>query len=107
MNKSTTKPTSRKASKPPLLTDAEVERIAEKLATALEHDAEEIALLLLLVGHLERVREDAVAFGSVVFEIKKKLFIGTCAAEDAQQRFEAEALAKRGTLLAWPSEQAA
>lgn len=106
MRKNSTIRTSRKA---PIhqLTEAEAERIAEKLAVSLENDAEDISLLVLLINHLEAVREDFVVFSSSTFSIKQKLFMGTIAMSDAQGQFEADALADRNNLLMWPTEKVA
>lgn len=90
------------------LTQDEVKRIAEKLAVALEHDEEHIALLLLLFDHLEEVAEKPDPYldlwGSL-FTIKQHLFVGTPASGDAQKKFHAESYANRGKLLLWPYER--
>lgn len=88
------------------LTSAEVQRIAEKLAVALEYDAEHIALIILLFDYLETVEnESRPLFSAHVYTIKKHLFVGTSAADNAQEKFQAEAFANRGTLLQWPGER--
>lgn len=106
MRKNTTNQPSRQALNH-RLTEPEAERIAEKLACALENDAEDIALLLLLINHLEAIRDDFLEFSLSASSIKQKLFIGTSAASDAQSQFETEALATRGKLLMWPTEKVA
>lgn len=108
MSKNTTNRLPRKVLKPQIvLTEAEAERIAEKLAVALEHRPDEIGLLLVLVNHLEHVRDDPGAFEDATFAVKRALFIGTPAADLAQEQFESRAMATRGTLLMWPSEKVA
>lgn len=108
MPKNTTKRPSRLTLiTPPTLTEAEAERIAEKLGVALEHNSEDISLLLLLVNHLETIRDDPADFLSATFAIKQKLFLGTIAAEMAQEHFESQAMASRGDLLMWPTEKIA
>lgn len=104
MRKPTTK---RKPRLSPQLTEAEVGRIAEKLAVALENNSDDVALILLLVNHFERVRQDAGEFESAAFTMKRALFIGTSVADEAQERFESNAMATRGNLLMWPDEKAA
>ena len=87
------------------LSEAEAERIAEKLAVSLEHDSDDIAMLLLLIGHFEQCREDFGEFESAVAAIKRALFTGTCASDDALTQFEAQAVASRTNLLMWPGER--
>jgi hypothetical protein len=89
----------------PQLTHDEVKRIAEKLAVALEHDAEEIALLTLLFDYLQGV-EPQFLWGAI-YTIKSYLFVGTNAMDDAQKQFQADAYANRGNLLLWPYEREA
>lgn len=87
----------------PQLTDSEVQRIAEKLAVALEHDAEEIGLMTLLFDHLQSV-EPTFLWGTI-YTIKKHLFVGTNAADSAQEQFQSDAYKNRGKLLMWPYER--
>lgn len=89
----------------PTLSTEEVRRIAEKLAIALEHRAENIGMLTLLFDHLENVSSNHIDLWSCVFEIKTGLFTGTDAATEAQEQFQAQAYANRGKLLQWPYEQ--
>lgn len=88
-----------------LLTNSEVQRIADKLAIALEHKSENIALITLLFDYLETVQRDSAQFSSTVYDIKKYLFVGTNAADSAQEQFQADAYKNRGKLLQWPSER--
>lgn len=92
--------------KPKTLTDTEVQRVAEKLAIAMEHDSQEIALLTLLFTHLEN-QSDRVGVVNEIYTIKKYLFVGTNEADAAQQEFQASAYANRGKLLMWPYESEA
>lgn len=108
MTKNTTNQKPRKApSSQFALTEAEAERIAEKLAASLDHDSDDIAMLLLLVNHFEHCREDFGKFTSVVSAVKRTLFVGTSAADLAREQFESHAIATRGNLLMWPNERAA
>lgn len=86
------------------LNDSEVQRIAEKLAVALEYDGQNIALLTLLFDYLESLHRDPL-FSGAVYTIKKHLFVGTNAADNAQEQFQADAFKNRGKLLQWPYEQ--
>lgn len=89
----------------PLLTHDELKRIAEKLSTALNNYDEEIGLLTMLFDHIETVSQDAGEPWSSIYTIKKHLFINTSPADAAQERFQSNAYANRGTLLMWPSER--
>ena len=86
----------------PLLSFIEVQRIAAKLAAHLDHEHEDIGLLILLLNHLERSGDD---LEGQVFDIKKELFKGTIAFEESQNHFEAAAWTNRQQLLRWPDEQ--
>jgi hypothetical protein len=88
----------------PQLTSEEVQRLAEKLAVAVEHDSEEIALLMLLFTHLEN-QPDRVDVVNEIYTIKKYLFVGTNEADNAQDKFQSHAYANRGKLLQWPNER--
>lgn len=107
MPKSSIKTAARQVPIPAILSIPEAERIAQKLAIALEYETESIALLLLLINHLEAVREDMIEFTNATFSVKQKLFVGTTAASNAQTAFETKAMMKRGDLLLWPSERTA
>lgn len=90
------------------LTPDEVQRLAEKLATALEHDSDDIGLMTLLFDHLEQTYyadDHGGDFASSIFTIKKALYAGTIESERAQQRFQADAYRNRGKLLLWPYER--
>lgn len=89
----------------PVLTPDEVQRIAEKLAVALEHDEEEIGLITLLFDHIQNV--DPNFLWGTIYTIKKHLFVGTSAMDDAQLEFQKDAYKNRGTLLMWPYERSA
>lgn len=90
----------------PQLTDEEVKRLAEKLAVAVEHDSEDIALLTLLFTHLE-TQPDRVGILNEIYMIKQYLFVGTSEADNAQKEFQAEAYKNRDNLLMWPFERSA
>lgn len=90
----------------PQLTDDEVKRLAEKLAVAVEHDSEDIALLTLLFTHLEN-QPDRVGILNEIYMIKQYLFVGTNEADDAQKQFQADAYKNRDNLLMWPFERSA
>lgn len=85
----------------PQLTNDELQRIAEKLATALEHNAEEIALLTLLFDHLE----NGGNLLDTTFTVKKYIWIGTTDADHAHDKFRSDAYTNRGKLLRWPNER--
>lgn len=85
------------------LTDAEVQRIAERLAAILEYDEESIALITLLFDYLETVGPSL--FSGATYTIKKHLFVGTNAADYAQEKFQADAFVNRGKLLQWSGER--
>lgn len=87
------------------LTYKEVQRISEKLAVALEHDTENISLITLLFDYLESIQDDRVELSMAFYNIKRDLFVGTNASDDAQERFQSEAYRNKGKLLMWPSEQ--
>jgi hypothetical protein len=90
------------------LTSEEIKRIAEKLAVRMEHDAEEVGLLLLFVSHLEMLAEHKDSYlnlWSALYDFRKHLFIGCPAADSAQDQFQSETYAKRGKLLLWPYER--
>lgn len=89
----------------PQLNSDEVQRITEKLAAALEHDAEEIALMTMLFDHLQSIGP-ALLWGEI-YTIKKYLFVGTGAMDDAQEQFQTDAYKNRGKLLLWPYEKEA
>lgn len=89
----------------PLLSNAEVDRLASKLAVELECDEDRISLLLLLLNHLERAQSSPIDFDSALLAIKQRLFTGTSAAERAQEQFEKSARLAKGKLLLWPFEQ--
>src|SRR5688572_12251814 len=92
-------------SEPEPLTNAELQRVAQKLAVALENNSEDIALLTLLFDHLEQVHCETSELSVAIYTIKKHLFIDTDAASQAQEAFEADAYANKGKLLRWPSER--
>src|SRR5688572_13406068 len=92
--------------KPKTLTGEEVQRLTEKLAVAVEHDSEEIALLTLLFTHLEN-QPDRIGVVNEIYTIKKYLFVGTNEADAAQDKFQTDAFANRGKLLLWPYEKEA
>jgi len=87
----------------PVLTPRELQRIAEKLAVALEHDTEEIGLITLLFDHLENVEPNFLS--GEIYTIKKYLFVGTSEMDNAQEQFEKDAYKNRGKLLRWPGER--
>src|SRR5689334_12065317 len=89
----------------PVLTSDEVQRISEKLAVALEHDEDDIGLITLLFDHIQNV--DPNFLWGTIYTIKKHLFVGTSAMDDAQERFQKDAYKNRGTLLLWPYERSA
>lgn len=89
----------------PQLTHDEVQRVAEKLAAALEHDSADMALMTLLFDHLSEVRTENGDFYGSIHTIKTAMFSGTNEASDAQRRFERGAYANRATLLLWPYER--
>lgn len=89
----------------PHLDEREIQRIAEKLATDLEHDSESIALMTMLFDHLENISPSNPALWSAIYTIKTHLFIGTNASSKAQDQFLAEAYKNRGKLLLWPNER--
>jgi len=89
----------------PQLTDAEVQRIAEKLAVALEHRAEDIGLITLLFDHLQTLVIEDEDISLPIYVIKRSLFVGTTEADEAQRQFQSRAYANRGTLLLWPYER--
>lgn len=91
--------------KPVKLKDSEIVRITEKLACALEHDSESIALVTMLFDQLEEARANYPDFFNIVYTVKKHLFIGTNAADDARAAFQTNAYANRGKLLLWPYER--
>jgi|ERR1051326_711232 hypothetical protein len=87
----------------PVLNSDELQRIAEKLAVALEHNTEEISLMTLLFDHLQTI--PANLLWGEIYTIKKYLFVGTSEMDEAQERFQANAYANRGKLLMWPYER--
>lgn len=89
----------------PRLTPDEVQRIAEKLAVALEHNSENTSLMTMLFDHLQVVSNDHPDVWSSIYTIKRHLFAGTVEADDAQAQFQANAYANRGKLLMWPYER--
>jgi hypothetical protein len=92
----------------PKLTSEEIRRIAEKLAVRIEHDAEETALLLLFLTHLDALiqqRDSYLDIWSALYEFRQHLFLGTSAADHAQEEFQAKAYQDRGKLLMWPNER--
>lgn len=90
------------------LTPAEVQRVAEKLAIALEHRTQDIGLLLMLFAHLQTVADNNLPDLEFAFyNIKQVLFTGTLEADAAQERFQSNAFKNRGRLLAWPVEMEA
>ncbi len=102
--------TVRKLKTQPKLTSDEIKRIAEKLAVRIEHDEEETALMLLFLTHLETLvdqRDSYIDLWSALYDFRKHLFLGCSAADDAQERFQANAYANRGKLLLWPNERRA
>lgn len=102
-----TKSTVRKIKTQPKLTTEEIIRIAEKLAVRIEHDEEETALMLLWIQHLEVLVEqrEYTDLWSALYDFRKHLFLGTSAADHAQDQFQANAYAERGKLLLWPYEK--
>lgn len=100
-----TKSTVRKLKTQPKLTEAELQRIAQKLASTLAHDPEKIGLLLMLFDQLELSRGIYINFYGIVSTIKQHLFIGTDASLNAQNEFQADAYRERGKLLLWPFER--
>lgn len=92
--------------KKPTLSSSEVAQLAEKLVGILECDETSMALMTLLIVHLEEVREDYIAFSLATDAIKQRLFVVTPDSEQAQKRFEAKAKAQRGTLLEFPNAKA-
>lgn len=95
-------------SQPQTLTPDEIKRIAEKIGVRMEHDEEEVSLLLLFLSHLERLaeqRESYLDLWSAIYDFRKHLFLGCPAADTAQEEFQATAYANRGKLLLWPYEQ--
>lgn len=101
-----TKSNVRKFKPQPQLTDTEVERISERLASALEHDGDNIALVTLLFDHIER-QKHIVDVVNAIYGIKKRLFIGLAECDNARDQFQADAYANRGKLLRWPNEGSA
>lgn len=93
--------------KPQTLTTAEIQRIADKLSASLQNDSEDLALLTLLLDHLEQVRTDQPTFSGDVYNFKNQLFINTSEGCDAQQQFQADAFKNRGKLLRWPGKRSA
>lgn len=89
----------------PKLTLDEVQRVAEKIAVSLEHDSSDMALMMLLLDHLERTQRNAPEFSCAMITIKNAMFTGTIEASEAQDRFEANAYTNRGKLLLWPYER--
>lgn len=89
----------------PQLTIAEVQRLVEKIAVALENDSNNIALLILLFDHLEQRRTEPVLLSCAIDTIKDCLFARTSEAGDAQREFQADAYKNRGKLLQWPYER--
>ena len=89
---------------PQKLTVAELERLTEKLAVALEHDGENVALMTLLLDQLEQTRETDQFF-KIVHTVKRHLFNNTIEADDACEQFRVSAYANRGKLLLWPRER--
>ena len=102
-SKNSTARKSRSQSKPQL-THEEVKRIAEKLAVALEHREEDISLITMLFDHLEQISADSTDLWCALYDIKKSLFVGTSASDEAQKQFQARAYQNRGKLLKWPYE---
>lgn len=91
----------------PKLSHEEVQRIAEKIAVALEHDEEEISLITMLFDHLEQISDNRTQLGLALYDIKRVLFVGTIASDDAQKQFQVRAYQNRGKLLQWPYEKKA
>ena len=87
------------------LTYVELQRLGDKLATAMDYDSNSIALLTLLFDHIEQLRDEPVLISSVITTINDRLFAGTPEASDAQKHFASEAFKNRGRLLLWPSER--
>lgn len=85
--------------KTPTLSYHEIDRLAVKLAGVLECDSDSMALLTLLINHLEQVREDSIPFHLATSSIKSRLFAVTIESGEAQRSFEAKAKAQRGRLL--------
>ena len=97
----------RKLKSQPQLTPSEVQRIAEKLAVALEH-GEGVNLLTMLFSHLQAAADsDSCALEIAIYDVKRHLFHGTAESDAAQQQFQSDSFANRGRLLAWPSEKGA
>ena len=97
----------RKLRTQPKLTTEEIVRIAEKLAVRIEHDEEETALMLLWIQHLEVLIEtrEYTDLWSALYDFRKHLFLGTNAADDAQDAFQKDAYKNRENLLLWPYER--
>ncbi|HEY6242430.1 MAG TPA: hypothetical protein VIX17_00705 [Pyrinomonadaceae bacterium] len=91
----------------PLLTHAEIERIADRLAVLLENDYEGIGLLTLLLAHLERIQFDRLNIDSVLQTTKRRLFAGSPDSEEAQDKFEEKLWRDRAELLKFPNEKGA
>lgn len=100
-----TKSNVRKLKTQPKLTDSELQRLAQKIAVALEHDPDEIGLLLMLFDQLELTQASYLDFYNIVSTVKQHLFIGTDASLNAQNEFQADAYRERGKLLLWPFER--
>jgi hypothetical protein len=97
----------RKIEPQPLLTSAEIQRIAEKIAVEMEHDADRIALITLVISHLEHCYHNSLDPWDTLYTLRKYLFVGTSEMDRAQERFQSEAFKNRGRLLLWPSEREA
>lgn len=91
----------------PKLTHAEVQRLSERLASILENDSEDVAILTLLFDHIERTYEERGDVYDIIFTVKKYLFAGLDEADQARDQFQADAYANRGKLLRWPEERSA
>ena|SRR5688572_9886975 len=95
----------RKLKSQPKLTPSEVQRIAEKLAVALEH-GEGVNLLTMLFSHLQAAADNkSCDLEIAIYDVKRHLFHGTAESDSAQQKFESDSFANRGKLLAWPTER--
>lgn len=95
----------RKLKSQPKLTHIEVQRLAERLASILEYDSENIAILTLLFDHIEKTYEERGDVYDITYTVKKYLFVGVSESDHARDKFEADAYANRGKLLRWPNER--
>jgi hypothetical protein len=59
----------------------------------------------MLFDHLEQISVDPNDLWCALYDIKRSLFVGTSASDEAQEQFQAKAYQNRGKLLKWPYER--